>query len=100
MLVEINGNQVFAGTGGKVFDEKKPIIIYLHGSGFSHIAWAPLAGQFTQKGFSVLVLDLPGHGNSEGPPLSSIEENAEWLGDLLQKLNLKKYQLLVTHKVR
>ena len=66
------------------------VIVYLHGSGFSHIAWVPLAGQFTQKGYSVLVLDFPGHGNSEGESLKSIEENAKWLKELLKKLDLKK----------
>ena len=94
MLIEVNGHQVFAGTGGKIFDNKKPVIIYLHGSGFSHVAWVPLAGQFAQKGYSVLVLDFPGHGNSEGSALNSIEESSNWLGDLLKKLNLKKISLI------
>lgn len=94
MLVEVSGNKVFAGTGGKIFDNKKPVIIYLHGSGFSHIAWVPLAGQFTQKGYSVLVLDFPGHGNSEGMALRTIEENAKWLKELLKKLDLKKASLV------
>ena len=88
MLIEVNGHQVFAGTGGKIFDNKKPVIVYLHGSGFSHVAWAPLAGQFTQTGYSVLVLDFPGHGNSEGKVLTSIEDNALWLKDLLTVMEL------------
>jgi len=94
MLIEVNGHQVFAGTGGKIFDNKKPVIVYLHGSGFSHVAWAPLASQFTQKGYSVLVLDFPGHGNSEGRVLSSIEDNALWLKDLLTVVDLKQVSLI------
>lgn len=94
MLIEVNGHRVFAGTGGKIFDNKKPVIIYLHGSGFSHLAWVPLAGQFTQNGYSVLVLDFPGHGNSEGKALSSIEENSNWLKDLIETIGLKKVSLI------
>ena len=94
MLIEVNSHQVFAGTGGKIFDSKKPVIIYLHGSGFSHIAWVPLAGQFTQSGYSVLVLDFPGHGNSEGKALSSIEDSALWLKELLKRMELNKVSLI------
>ena len=94
MLIEVNGHQVFAGTGGKIFDNKKPVIVYLHGSGFSHVAWAPLASQFTQKGYSVMVIDFPGHGNSEGKTLTSIEENANWLKDLLTVIDLKQVSLI------
>ena len=94
MLIEVNGHQVFAGTGGKIFDNSKPVIVYLHGSGFSHVAWVPLAGQFTQTGYSVLVLDFPGHGNSEGKVLNSIEDNALWLKDFLKKMKLNKVSLI------
>ena len=94
MLSEVNSHQVFAGTGGKIFDNSKPVIVYLHGSGFSHVAWVPLAGQFTQTGYSVLVLDFPGHGNSEGKVLNSIEDNALWLKDLLKRMELNKVSLI------
>ncbi len=42
---------------------------------------------FSIKNFNVLSIDLPGHGNSEGPCLKSIEVIAEWLEKVFDKLN-------------
>ena len=35
-------------------------------------------------------IDLPGHGNSEGPCLQTIEEIADWLEKVFVKLKLEK----------
>ena len=35
-------------------------------------------------------MDLPGHGNSDGPCLDSIEKIADWLEKVFEKLNLQK----------
>ena len=37
---------------------------------------------------------MPGHGNSDGPCLESIEKIAEWLEDVFKKLNLKNLVLI------
>ena len=39
MHFEVNGIQVFASTGGKEFDSKKPVVMFLHGSGLDHTFW-------------------------------------------------------------
>tara|TARA_Y200000002_G_C22653093_1_gene652256 strand:+ start:165 stop:821 length:657 start_codon:yes stop_codon:yes gene_type:complete len=49
---------------------------------------------YVSKGFNVLSLDLPGHGDSEGPSLSSIEEISDWVKDLINELNLKKINFI------
>jgi pimeloyl-ACP methyl ester carboxylesterase len=51
---------------------------------------------FSNKNFNVLSIDLPGHGNSDGPCLKSIEEIADWLEKVFDKLNLNKI-ILVGH---
>jgi pimeloyl-ACP methyl ester carboxylesterase len=51
---------------------------------------------FSNKNFNVLSIDLPGHGNSDGPCLESIEEIADWLEKVFDKLNLNKV-ILVGH---
>ena len=43
-------------------------------------------------------LILPGHGNSEGPCLHTIEEIADWLEKVFIKLKLEKLFWLVTPK--
>ena len=51
----------------------KPVIVLMHGSGLTHIVWSLHEQFLTTAGFSVLSLDLPGHGNSEGKCLLSIK---------------------------
>ena len=36
MKFKVNGHEVFASTGGRPFDKKKPLIIFVHGSGLTH----------------------------------------------------------------
>ena len=39
----------------------------MHGSGLSHIVWSLHEQFLAAKGYSILSVDLPGHGSSEGP---------------------------------
>jgi len=51
----------------------------MHGSGLTHIVWSLHEQFLTTAGYSVLSVDLPGHGNSEGPSIKSIEGISEWI---------------------
>ena len=62
----------------------------MHGSGLSHIVWSFHEQFYSTQGFNVLSVDLPGHGNSEGPSLKSIEEISDWIKSLMKKLNIEK----------
>ena len=72
MKFKVNNKEVFASTGGRPFDKNKPLIIFVHGSGLSHITWVLQTRYFAFHGYSVLALDLPGHGLSSGESLKSI----------------------------
>ncbi len=72
------------------FDKEKPTILLVHGSGLTHIVWSFHEQFYSMQGFNVLSVDLPGHGNSEGPSLKSIEEISDWIKSLMEKLNIKK----------
>ena len=39
MYFQVNNKKAFATTGGKTFDNKKPTVIFLHGSGLDHTFW-------------------------------------------------------------
>ena len=65
---------MFVSTGGLDFEKEKPSILLMHGSGLTHIVWSLHEQFYASQGFNVLSVDLPGHGNSEGPALKSIEE--------------------------
>ena len=62
----------------------------MHGSGLTHIVWSLHEQFYITNGFNVLSVDLPGHGNSQGPALDTIERISDWVSNLLQKLNIKK----------
>ena len=77
--IEVNGNPVFASTGGGQFDARRPTVALLHGSGNDHTVWGLQARALAAHGRSVLALDLPGHGRSGGGLLDRVEAMAEWL---------------------
>jgi len=66
----------------------------MHGSGLTHIVWSLHEQFLTSKGYSILSFDLPGHGNSEGPAIKSIEEIAEWIKRSMDKLKIKEISLI------
>ena len=71
-------------------DKKKPTIVLMHGSGLTHIVWSLHEQFYLSQGFNVLSVDLPGHGNSEGPSLKSIEEISNWIKSLMLKADVSK----------
>lgn len=94
MHFEINGKQVFATTGGKDFDASLPVVIFLHGSGLDHTFWGLHSRYFAFRSYAVLALDTPGHSNSEGPALGSIEAIADWLNDVVATLGIDNISLV------
>ena len=96
MIIEIENKSVHASDAGQGIDSSKDTIVFLHGSGLSHIVWSLTEQFFSSKNFNVLSIDLPGHGNSEGPCLESIEKITDWLEKVFEKLNLKNL-ILVGH---
>mgnify|MGYP002856769685 FL=1 len=66
----------------------------MHGSGLTHIVWSLHEQFYASQGFNVLSIDIPGHGNSEGPSLKSIEEISDWVTQLMNKLNINKINFI------
>ena len=60
MIFEIENKSVHASDAGQGLDHKKETIIFLHGSGLSHIVWSLVEQFFSNKNFNVLSIDLPG----------------------------------------
>jgi pimeloyl-ACP methyl ester carboxylesterase len=76
---KVDGKAVFAATGGRPFDKARPAVVMIHGAGMDHIVWALPARSLAHRGRSVLAIDLPGHGRSDGPALTSIGAMAGWV---------------------
>lgn len=94
MDLDVDGRRVHAGTGGATFDPARPGVVFVHGAGLDHTIWTLPARYFAQQGRGVLAVDLPGHGGSEGPPLSTIDAMAEWLLDLLDAAGVATAKLV------
>ena len=94
MKFQVNNKEVYASTGGQPFDKEKPLIIFVHGSGLSHITWVLQTRYFAFHGYSVLAIDLPGHGASGGPPLKSIEDMADWISDVISAVGYQEASLV------
>ena len=96
MIFQINNKNIYASDSGQGIDDQKETIVFLHGSGLSHIVWSLTEQFFSNKSFNVLSIDLPGHGRSDGPCLESIEKIADWLEEVFNNLKLKDL-ILVGH---
>ena len=94
MELKVDGRRVFAATSGQRFDRTKPTIVFLHGAGGDHTVWQLPARWFAWHGFSVLALDLPGHGRSEGAALAAVGDLAQWLARVLDAAGLEEAALI------
>jgi pimeloyl-ACP methyl ester carboxylesterase len=94
MNLSVNGKDVFVATGGRDYDATLPAVVLIHGAGFDHSTWALHSRWFAHHGFAVLAPDLPGHGRSQGPALTTIAEMANWTAALLDAAKAAKAHLI------
>ncbi|MBS0222965.1 MAG: alpha/beta hydrolase [Proteobacteria bacterium] len=94
MELKVEGRGVFATTGGVAFDAAKPAVIFLHGAGFDRTAWRLQTRWFAHHGRSVLAVDFPAHGWSDGPMLTTIAAMADWTAALIAAAGLKTAALV------
>ena len=84
----VRGNRVFAANGGVDFAPSRPAVVLVHGAGMDHSVWALQSRGLAHSGRSVLAVDLPGHGRSEGAALTSIAALADWLAEFIAAAGL------------
>jgi pimeloyl-ACP methyl ester carboxylesterase len=70
----------------------KPIIVFLHGSGGEGTVWENQQS-LSEDNITAIIVDLPGHGNSDGPPLGRVMDYAQWLDALSYALELSSFFL-------
>ena len=99
MRASVDGLSIFANTGGEPHTPGAPTIVFIHGAAMDHTAWTLLARFWAKSGYNVVAIDLPGHGLSEGQPLTTIEQNADIVERLLVQLELLDNLVLVGHSM-
>lgn len=86
----VQGYPAYAYTGGRPFDAALPAIAFVHGAAFDHSVWQWQSRYFAHHGYSVLAVDLPGHGRSPGAVRNSIEALADWVAALLESAGVER----------
>jgi pimeloyl-ACP methyl ester carboxylesterase len=98
MLLDVHGLQAYCYTGGKAFDPGLPAVVLIHGAQNDHSVWALQSRALAHRGYAVLAPNLPGHGRSDGPPLSTVEAMADWMFALLDAAGVDR-ALMVGHSM-
>ena len=86
MYISINNENIFASNGGKDFDSEKKCIIFIHGAGMDHTIWSQQSRYFANKGYSVIALDLMGHGQSLGRASDDVKFIAKTVSKVINQL--------------
>jgi len=94
MEYSVGGDLVLATTGGRPVDPALPLIVFIHGSGLDHTTWQLQTRYFSHHGFTVLAVDLPGHGGSAGTPRNSIGGYADWLAEFIAETGYERAHLI------
>ncbi len=94
MELTVSNSKTYAYTGGKPFNPALPAVVFIHGAENDHSVWTLQSRWFAHHGFSVLAVDLPGHGRTEGPLLPSVEAHAGWIVALLDAAGVKQAALV------
>lgn len=84
----LDGARVRYADGGRGVSRADPAVVLIHGSGMNRTAWQLQTRYLSHHGFRAVAIDLPGHGGSVGPALTSIPEMANWTGHLIAALDL------------
>jgi pimeloyl-ACP methyl ester carboxylesterase len=94
MIYTVQGQPLYAYTGGKPFDPAKPTAVFIHGVLNDHSVWILQTRYFAHHGWNVLAIDLPGHGRSGGKAPVSVEDAANCIGQLLDAAGVHKATLI------
>ena len=85
--VEITNGRIWYAWDSPPAPDRPPLPL-IHGAGGNHLSWPAELRRLA--GNSVVVLDLPGHGRSDGPAPESIEAYAAAVVGLLDALEVTK----------
>lgn len=94
---EIDSVKIACLMGKNESDTSKKSLVFIHGSGGDHTGWLNQYAQLKEK-YNVAMIDLPGHGRSEGKGESHVKDYCVWVNKLLDTLALNE-PILVGHSL-
>jgi pimeloyl-ACP methyl ester carboxylesterase len=90
--VTIRTAQYFYQISSDQIVSKLPVLILLHGSGGDSSVWEKQIDGFGRE-VAVIAPDLPGHGQSDGPLRTTVNDYAVWLNNFVQQLQINRFFL-------
>ena len=86
------------GTSYKIFGDRPPTLIFIHGVGMCDEIWAPQVEYFSKK-YQVITYDFLGHGQSPLPKNDpTLDDYVEQLNNLVDSIGVSNF-LLVGHSM-
>jgi pimeloyl-ACP methyl ester carboxylesterase len=76
---------IFVYDGGERYRSGAPTLCFIHGAAMDHTVWTLFARYWAKNGYNVAAIDLPGHGLSDGTPLTTIVESAGLVTALIEQ---------------
>jgi pimeloyl-ACP methyl ester carboxylesterase len=94
---EIDGRKLVCWGNNGSFLPNRKTLVFIHGSGGSHTDWIR---QYTplKDLFNIAALDLPGHGQSDGPGEQDVPAYVTWVKKILEGLGIAK-PVLIGHSL-
>jgi pimeloyl-ACP methyl ester carboxylesterase len=96
-IISVNGRQISYWTGRRGILEGRETVLFIHGAGGGQYSWSYQKG-FFEKEFNPIIIELPGHGESEGEGEQEIVGYAEHVEAFLKALGLHN-AFLVGHSM-
>jgi len=82
------------GTSYKVFGDRPPTLIFIHGVGMCDEIWAPQVEYFSKK-YQVITYDFLGHGQSPLPKNEpTLDDYVEQLNNLVDSIGVSNFSLV------
>ena len=90
--VQVNGKQAFYASPRDVAggERKGRTVLLVHGARSNHRIWAPQL-QALAPWHTPIAMDLPGHGDSEGPGSTNVSEYRDFVKGLVDALGLDSF---------
>jgi len=96
-IIELKGELVNFWIGNGGFLKGREIILFIHGAGGSQFVWS-FQKRYFEKEFNPIIIELPGHGSSEGDGRDEISRYCEDVFCFIKEMKLQKI-FLVGHSM-
>ena len=90
--IEVNGKTAFYTCPRDIVNGERrgKVVLLVHGARGNHLIWLPQIRALAQD-HTPIGIDLPGHGDSEGPSSTDVSEYRDFLKGLVDALGLESF---------